>query len=271
MSDSKEHFDLEPIEDRPREEAKGPSGPAPSPPGQAATPVPPSPADAKPLLELEEDVCPKCQSPLTPDAVFCVKCGYDLRTNETRTPRLGVEHVAEKPKEEPNEFSLPGRGKVPVLLAIGGVITVGAMVVAGLNAPPHFGPVLARVILCLYETALHTGTGLIAVLIAARLVEQKPGNLELALARVFVAFSTFQLLHQITFTDYRVLSALLMYPLGLAAYWGLVMLLFRKPRMVALMVVLVHVVLWLVVQIGVGLSNYASAQSVQSATAAEKG
>ncbi len=262
MGEPKEHFDLEPTDETPGSPSPVESSPKPAssaiPP---AAPLPPaslspgSPADAPPLLELAEDKCPKCGMSLRPDAVFCIKCGYDLRTNEVRKPKVGVELVAEKPPEEAKEFSTTGRGNVKLLLGIGGAISLGAMVMAGLNAPPGFR-VVAAVILSLYEIILHTGTGMVAILIAARIAELKPGNLELAAARMLVAFSSFQLIHSITFGEYPTLVKLLMYPLALAAYFGLIMLLFRKPRSIVISVLVAHAVLWLAVEAGMELASY---------------
>lgn len=271
MGDQKDHFDLEPIggedADLEHSDIDQPSPPAAPAPSRESVVEPVAPIDAPPLLELAEDKCPKCGTVLSHDAVFCIKCGYDMRTNETRTPTLGVEHVFEKPKEEEPVFAAPGRGSIKMLLAIGGAITLGAMVIAGLNAPPRFLPVVANVLLCLYETALHTGTGVVAVLIAARVAELKLGSLELAAARVFVAFSAFQLLHSINFGQYQLLVTLLMYPIALATYWALIMLLFRKPRMVALHVLIAHFVLWVAVQLGMELTAYA--RSVPAAKVVE--
>ena len=265
MGEPKEHFDLEPVGG----EADSPIGNAPaSKPAPASSPAPiakpasaPAPGPARPdevptLLELVEDTCPKCGTRLNHDAVFCIKCGYDMRTNEVRTPTLGVEHVVDKPAAKEPVFSEPGRGGVNLLLGIGGALTIAAMVVCGLNAPPKFMPVFANVLLCLYETVLHTGTGIVAVLVAARLADMKPGRLDLAAARIFVAFASFQLLHNITFGEYRLLVTILMYPVAFAAYWGLVMLLFRKPRMVGVTVMAAHFILWLVVSMGMGLAAY---------------
>jgi hypothetical protein len=260
MGEPNEHYELE----TPGEPDAAPS-PAPAAPAPATKPVPPPPAPPRPepekvpsLLELAEDECPKCGTVLSPSAVFCIKCGYDMRTNEVRTPRLGVEHVEEKPAVPEHEkvFSAEGRGNLNVLLGVGAALTVGAMVVAGLKSPPGFFTVAASVVLSLYETVLHTGTGLVAVLIAARLADLRPGRLDLAVARIFVAFASFQLLHQVTFGEYQILVTILMYAAALAAYWGLVMLLFRKPRMVAVTVMVAHFLLWIAVTMGIELAKY---------------
>lgn len=269
MGESKEHFDLEPVggaADSLVDSDGRPKLPVPSPTSSISPPTPPVSipptsrmAEEPPpsLLELAEDKCPRCGTVLHSSAVFCIKCGYDMRTNEVRKPKVGVEHVVEKPKEDEPVFSAPGRGSVQTLAIAGGVLAVAAMVFAGLNAaPPRFMPVLASVLLCLYETMLHTGTGVVAVLIAARVVELKPGRLDLAAARIFVAFAAFQLIHSITFSEYRLLVTLLMYPVALAAYWGLVMFLFRKPRMTAVTVMVAHFVLWFAVELGMGLAGY---------------
>ena len=266
MGDPKEHFSLDPIGGVPDTPTGADGRPVPpgSPKEAAAPPLSPppaaSPSEAPSLLELAEDHCPKCGMVLSHDAVFCIKCGYDLRTNEVRQATVGVEHVAEAPAAPlENVFSPPGRGNVQVLAAIGGGLTLGAMIFAGLNAlPPTAMAVFANVVLCLYETALHTGTGIVAVLIAARLADLKIGRLDLAAARIFVAFAAFQLIHSITFGEYQTLVRLAMYPVALAVYWVLVMFLFRKPRMVAVTVMVAHFVLWFAVELGMGLSAYVS-------------
>jgi hypothetical protein len=210
--------------------------------------------EARPILELAEDECPNCHAQLEPDAVVCLKCGYDLKANVVRTPETGVDVKAAP--EEPVLFVTPGGPSPRVLTAIGGVLTMGAMVAAAAYMPPHtFWHTAAQVALALYETALHTGTGVVAVLVAARICEQRIGRVDLAATRIFVAFAAFQLVHRLYIFDYVAWRALVWVLAG-AAYWGLVMLLFRKDRITGLLIVLAHFVLWALVELGMALSAW---------------
>ena len=41
--------------------------------------------------------CPKCNTPLTPDAVFCIKCGFDLRSMEQIVRESGLAWTIARP------------------------------------------------------------------------------------------------------------------------------------------------------------------------------
>lgn len=234
--------------------------PGPAPEGHADKPTPK--IEAQPILELEEERCPKCRAPLGPGDVVCLKCGYDMRANTVRQ----VEHRTESVDAEPGEaeaepFVTPGRGSPKALAIAGGVLSITAMIVAGLGVPPDGSTwlVVASVLLVLYEVVLHTGTGLVAVAAAARISEERFGGeeaVQLAAARVFVAMAVFELvLHLVGLTPYR-LVAVLAWPLAGAAYWLVVWLLFNKTKTVALVIVLAQVILWVLVRLGMEIATW---------------
>lgn len=281
--------------------------------------MPPEKIDAPSILEIEEDLCPKCGNVLKPGEVVCMKCGFDLRTNAAHAPRVGVEHVEEIPMVDPvsspsatsaaapsnadryaaststsasepvsvgsrarrwfgglssaveaapgagrsrrlpEEFSVPGRGNVQTLLIFAAALVVSAMVIAGIDAPTgRFWPTAGRVILTLYITLLATGLGLAAVAVVARISDMRLGRPDLATARILVAFGAFQALRGITFPGPPLLVHLLMWGAGIAAYWGLVMFLFRKPKHIAGYVLITHFVLYLALVGGMELAGRVS-------------
>jgi len=253
-----EPWTLEPVE------ADGPdSTPKPASEGHADKPHPK--IEAQPILELEEDRCPKCSAPLGPGDVVCLKCGYDMLANTVRQVEHRTESVDEAPEEsEAEPFVTPGRGSPRALAIAGGVLSVAAMIAAGMGVPPSGSTwlVIASVLLVLYEVVLHTGTGLVAVAVAARISEEPFGGeeaVQLAAARVFVAMAVFELvLHLVGMTPYRLVS-ILAWPLAGAAYWLVVWLLFNKTKTVALVIVLAQVILWVLVRLGMEIAGWREA------------
>ena len=297
--------------------------------------LPPEKIDAPSILEIEEDLCPKCGNVLKPGEVVCMKCGFDLRTNAAHAPRVGVEHVEEIPVVDPGssssatsaaapsnadryaaststsasasepvsvgsrarrwfgglssavdaasgaggsrrlqeEFSVPGRGNVQTLLIFAAALVVSAMVIAGIDAPTgRFWPTAGRVILTLYITLLATGLGLAAVAVVARISDMRLGRPDLATARILVAFGAFQTLRGINFPAPPLLVHLLMWSAGIAAYWGLVMFLFRKPRHIAGYVLITHFMLYLALVGGMelwGRVTYAEAEAIKAKAAVQ--
>jgi len=221
---------------------------------------------AESVLEVREEHCPNCGAVLGPVDVVCVKCGYDLIKNEQRRVEKKVEEVSEGEGEEGREpFVTPGRGSAKLWVIVATIVTIAAMIFAGWGTPPGKGAgvVIAAILLVVYRVLAHTGTGLVAVGIAARINEQRFGGedaLSLAAARVFVAIAVFELitaaLPPLIGTAGKYLGA----PLGAAAYWAIVMVLFKKDRTVALVITLAQVILWVVVQLGMELSGWYRAE-----------
>lgn len=241
---------------------------------------PPTRIDAKPILEIEEDLCPKCKSVLRPDEIVCVKCGFDMRRNEVHAPKLGVEHIDPnaKPEGPPpriegakphEEFSAEGRGSVQTLLLFAGALVISAMVIAGIDAPTgRVWPTVGRVVLMLYETVLATGLGLAAVAVVARICDMKLGRPDLATARILIAFAAFQVVRSITFPGPALLVTLLMWSLAIAAYGFLVMFLYKKPRNIAMYVLATHFILYFALRGGMELSGWVQSAEREAAVAA---
>lgn len=242
-----EPFELAPVE------------PAPTPPSlEPEAREPRGEIKAEPVLKVQEDRCPKCGVVLGPVDVVCVECGYDLLKNEQRRVERKVEEVEAEEREEP--FVTPGRGSAQVWGIVGAVVTVAAMVFAGWGTPPTAGAgvVIAAILLVVYRVLVHTGTGLVAVGIAARINEQKFGGeeaLPLAAARVLVAISVFELIVA-ALPPLGLLGKIVAFPLGGAAYWAIVWGLFDKTKTVALVITLAQVILWVVVQLGMELAGW---------------
>lgn len=218
---------------------------------------------AESVLKLQEEHCPKCGAVLGPLDVVCVRCGYDMRANEQRRVEQGVEEVGGE--EEPEPFVTPGRGSAKLWGIVGAVVTVAAMVAAGWGTPPGKGAgvVIAAITLVLYRVLVHTGTGLVAVGIAARINEQKFGGeeaLPLAASRIFVAMAAFELIVAALPPALGAFGRFAALPVGAAAYWLIVWLLFNKTRTVALVIMLAQVILWVVVQLGMTLSAWHSSE-----------
>lgn len=195
--------------------------------------------------------------------VVCLKCGYDLRANVVREVETGV---AEEPETDPGGegggakavFVQPGRLTVKSLLITGAVLTVGAAVAAGVFAPAGSGAwlVLGLVLLCLYQIVVHSVTGVGAVAVAARMRGARFGSIELALGRVFVAFSLFQLISRLRLPlGWSVANVGLPWVLACGAYFGALMILFRKDRATTALIALAHFILWILLNAGMELSR----------------
>lgn len=217
--------------------------------------------EAESILELAEEKCPKCGAVLGVNDVVCMKCGYDLRVSAVREVEQRVEHVEEDAGGDAAEpFVTPGRGTPKALVIAGAVVTVAAMVAAGMGVPVGQSGwvVVAAVLLVLYEVVVHTGTGLVAVAAAARISEERFGGEEavpLAAARVFLAMAVFELvLNLVAFTPY--VGPWIAPPVAVAAYWLVVWGLFNKTRTVALVIVLTQVILWVLVRMGMELGAW---------------
>lgn len=219
------------------------------------------PSEESELLRDSADTCPNCGAPLARDEVVCMKCGYDLEANVVRKPKVAEEEVADAEAEEPDLFVEPGRGSPRVLAIAGGVITVAAMIVAGMNTAVDGPAIAAAVVLPLYEVILHTASGVLAVFIVSKLVEERFGSPELAAARILVAFALFQLVMAMVIPVPAV-GGILKAILGLGAYWLAVWWFFKKTPAVTLLIMAAHIALWAFVWIGKVLYEAATPATV---------
>lgn len=165
--------------------------------------------------------------------------------------------VAEERPELP-EFVKPGFGEPKHLAVLGGVLLVIAMIATAVNAP---NSVAFRVLLALYNTLVHTGTGVVAVYIAARLSERSFTRVELVAARMLVAVAALAVVMslELPLTGYGWLNQLIGAALGVGAYVLLVAGSFRLwDRTPLTYVVGFHALLWLIVQVGMALAERVS-------------
>ncbi len=219
---------------------------------------------SEPIFEIAEDRCPKCSEPMPSDAVVCMKCGYDQRANKVREVETGVVEVPEAPegaKPAKTDFVVPGRLSPKTLGIVGAVLTVAAMVAAGIYAPaPSFGVVAAWVLLTLYTIGINSATGVAAVAVAARLNSQPFGRLDVALARMFAAFALFQAISRTrpVLLGSPLLTTGVSFVVGALLYFGAVMLLFRKDRRTTSVIALAHFILWILLELGPVLGNWVS-------------
>ncbi len=94
----------------------------------------------------------------------------------------------------------PTWGSPRVLAIVGSVCFLAAMITAGANVPEgkSFWLIFGSVVLIIYEVLVHTGTGVVAVAVSARICEQKFGNFELGVSRVYAAFAAFEMVYQLS-------------------------------------------------------------------------
>lgn len=144
----------------------------------------------------------------------------------------------------------PGFPGPNTLIVAGAILTLSAVGMAGYFAADH---VVARGLATLYDIALHTGTGIVAVMIAAVFTERRFNDAKVVAARMFFAVG---LLHAVVNTNIPIPTKADEWILGLAAYvlalWGL----FRLPRHDLSVIGVTHAGLWLVVKFGAELNAF---------------
>jgi hypothetical protein len=232
MPDPSEPYPVEPQPEKPA-----------TPPASAPKPIEEYKAklDVPPLLDEFSDDADFDKDPELERAI--------LGKSGSSSPAAAAEQLPELP-----EFVMPGIGE-PRHLAIGGVgLLVAAMIATGINAP---NSVPYRVLLTLYNTLVHTGTGVVAVYIAARLMERSFTRVELVAARMFVAVAALTLIMSLAvpLTAYGWINQVVRAALAVGAYVLLVAGSFKLWQRTPLMYVIgFHALLWLIVQLGMALA-----------------
>lgn len=184
----------------------------------------------------------------------------ELEAKITGKPRpTGAAPTPEAPPRP--EFIQPGFGQAKHWAAVGTVVLLGAVIAAGVYAPNHTVP---RILLTLYSTFINTGTGIVALYGAARLLESRFGNLELAAARMFACVAVFMLLMNLRLAPFgenlaglnralNVIVAMAGYVLTVASTFKL----WDKQKLG--FVVGLHALLWMIVQVGMELAGVVGA------------
>lgn len=152
------------------------------------------------------------------------------------------------------EFVVPGLGPAKLWGIIGCFLLMVALIASAVNAPDK---TIARMALTLYHTAVHTGTGVVAVLVAAFFLEKRVTRFDLAGARMFAAVAAFVALVNLNIDiagDTKTEEILL----ATIAYLVIVWVTFRLDRTALFIVAGAHFGLWLVVEIGMMLTAFVS-------------
>lgn len=217
------------------------------------------------LLKGELSACPGCNTPLAGDGVVCTNCGLDLRVGRRRDTDVGVDVV--EPARPPEEYLAPATlgPRVHALIAAGFLVL--AMVLAGVNAPRgNTWLAIAMVVKTLYTTVLHTGTGVVAVMIVAIIAGMKLTRLDFAAARMFLAFSVYQFVSLIRIPGVPIwLSELGFALVGVSVYLLALMMLMRKNKDQAIAIAAIHFVLWLLFEAGLWISTWVKTISLAPA------
>lgn len=219
----------------------------------------PKPTIARPsLTAMSEETCPNCKAPMALSAVVCTTCGLDLREGRKREIETGDAPPPSDTEAVKPEYFLPTRMSPKVHAVMGAGFTIAAMIAAGINAPGKSTTIsLGSCALTLYQTLVHTATGVVAVGIAARLADNRFSRVDFAAARMFLAFSVFQFLIHLKIAGVpSMLSGFVLVGAGAAAYFVCVMALLKKDREQTMMVTGVHFTLWLLFEGGIMLASW---------------
>lgn len=159
-------------------------------------------------------------------------------------PAVALEAVINPPIIKPG---FPGSNTLIVAAAI---LTIAAVGLSGYFAPSQ---AVVRALATLYDIALHTGTGVVAVLVASIFTERKFNDIKLGASRMYFLVALFYTVFNTnvpipTKTDELVL-AVGVYTLAL---WGL----FRLPRHELSVIGITHAGLWLIVKLGSTLEGF---------------
>ncbi|RMH27813.1 MAG: hypothetical protein D6693_04705 [Planctomycetota bacterium] len=204
-----------------------------------------APTPRRPLTDPTDqpDVCPNCGAGMPdPEALVCMRCGFDQKQNRIIKTKVGVDEVADPAQAQ---FVRPGRLGFRAPLIAGAVLAVSAATLSGVHADAR--PVLHAVATLLFAP-VYAGIGVAAVMLTAALMEDRFGRLELAAARMLLAVGLADAAWHAGQT--MELHAALRFLIGAGAGAGLYFLavwwLFRLNRAVAALVGVTHLSLWLI-------------------------
>ena len=156
---------------------------------------------------------------------------------------------------EPEVLIRPGFPGFRTLLVLGGILTLTAVGLSGYEAKTH---AVARSLSTLYDIGVHTGTGIVALLIAAIFTERRFNDARVGASRMFFMVA---LLYAIVSIDIPIPTTLDQWILGLLAYALALLALFRLPHRDLGIIGLAHFGLWLIVKLGASLEAYIASTS----------
>ncbi|MFI4897942.1 MAG: hypothetical protein ACIARR_08965, partial [Phycisphaerales bacterium JB059] len=153
----------------------------------------------------------------------------------------------------------PGMGGARQPQGHGLAVLVGALIASGQRAGGTEGAgarfVALGVAVTLFQTLLHTGTGVAAVMVAARIERRPTGALETAAARMFAGVAAFQLVYHLPALVPGFLGLLIGALTGLVVYALVIWALFRLTRLELGVVISGHVLLLIAMMLGTHLTH----------------
>lgn len=214
-------------------------------------------------VEPEAPKAPKAKlegKPLTDD--------FDEDADFDHDPEVAAALGPKKKRKAKREDETP-EGEKPLVRAgmgpwrfwagAGGVALLAGLVLAALDVSG--GSVAMRdkwfwhSLLVVYNGLLHTGTGVAAIFVTAQILERKFGSVELATGRMLAAMGAFLLVFHLPITLLPV-GKLEEWALAALAYVLVLAVTFRFGRVALAIVVGAHFGLWLIVQLGMTLSQW---------------
>ncbi|MEZ6233981.1 MAG: hypothetical protein R3B68_07305 [Phycisphaerales bacterium] len=140
---------------------------------------------------------------------------------------------------------VPVLGSPKVLGIAGGVLLVTAVVITAVTNTS--ARALIPPLITLYEGILHTGTGVVAAIVAARFAERRVNRLDLVAARMLVLVSLFLSIQNLNIPIPLKIEEHL---LAAGAYYAGVLVLFRLPKWETGLIAGTHFILWVLMMIG---------------------
>lgn len=183
-------------------------------------------------------------------------------------PKVRIVDEPEDPQEDPDRAFVPeGLGGPRVVAIVGGVLLVGAVIIAAMTTK---GSILAASVQTLYQGLIHTVTGVAAVAVVARLAGRKFGALESAGARMLVCVAVFLIAERIDalFGEgvHRLVGRTLAILLASGAYFGAVSAMFLRNIRESAVIAGLHAAMWLVVWVGSSIDQWAAPATGGGAT-----
>lgn len=198
---------------------------------------PSDPADDEGLYELEQDesveACPSCGEPWpSEDAIVCIKCGLNLRTNQKVTEATADAPAVEVDEPAPTPLICqPGWLSWKVIAGAAGAVLLFAVILSAMTIPlgeegaeSTFKAVESLRILIF--VVLAEGLGLLSVLLTSRMTSVESGDLRIGATRIGMALALAALVWSL---PWEFFSARVLYAIGASlTYAGAMWLLFRK-------------------------------------------